>query len=110
MIRDVVIMNNQGLTLFYQNFGQCHSFGDNLDLFSGFMSAIQSFSKQITGGNINLIEISDKQWAFHKNNKYTYLIVAETEDDKEEIKIKTKKISEIFENTYEAELNQFFGK
>ena len=109
MIRDVIILNNGGVPLFYQNFGQCHSFGDDVALISGFISAIQSFSEELVGTDLSLVQMGSKQIAFHKNEHNTYALICDVDDRKDEISTKARKLCEVFENEYKKELASFDG-
>jgi hypothetical protein len=57
MIRNLVILDKNGRSLLSANFGECHSFGDNDALVSGFISAIYLFSRTFNSGTINDIEL-----------------------------------------------------
>ncbi len=110
MIRDIVILNKSGISLFSQNFGECHSFGEDPHLFAGFISAIYSFSESINSGGISKIDLSgDKRILFQKNDKRIYTIICDSTDDIQAMEVKAEKISEIFENEYKEELERFEG-
>jgi hypothetical protein len=110
MIRDVIINTNDGLAIFHQNFGNCHSIDDNMDLFGGFISAIQMLSKKLNESEIQLIELKDKKLAFEKTSILTYVIICDFNDSNDEINLKLKRISKIFEDTYSSELKGFKGE
>jgi len=55
MIRNLVILDKNGRSLLSANFGECHSFGDNEAMVSGFVSAIFSFSKMLSTDSVNEI-------------------------------------------------------
>jgi hypothetical protein len=57
MIRNLVILDKNGHSLLSANFGECHSFGDNDALVSGFISAIYLFSRTFNSGTVNDIEL-----------------------------------------------------
>ncbi len=65
MIRNLFIINH-GIALLKLNFGECHSLGVNDDLIAGFMSAMDSFSKEVTGSSIRSINFKD--YIFHFYN------------------------------------------
>jgi hypothetical protein len=110
MIRDLIITNNYGNTLFSKNFGECHSFGKDVDLFSGFLSAIRMFTESFNLSDIKMITLGDKKMAFHKSKSNVYTIICDTQDEKKDIEIKIEKISEIFERTYQNQLRNFMGE
>jgi hypothetical protein len=57
MIRNLVILDKNGRDLLSSNFGECHSFGDNDDMISGFISAIYTFSKMLSADTVSEIEM-----------------------------------------------------
>ncbi len=110
MIRDVVVLEKSGITLFSQSFGECHSFGTDVQLFSGFISAIQMFSETISGSEISKIGLSDnKNILFQKTDRCIFAVLCDDTDPMNEMEVKTKKISEIFEREYSHNLNSFDG-
>lgn len=109
MIRDVIILHKSGVPLFYQNFGQCHSFGQEINLISGFISAIQMFSEQLAGSQIEMIELMEKKMAFSKSSSTINAIICDKNDTSEIISVKIKKVSEIFENEYTSHIKNFNG-
>jgi hypothetical protein len=58
MIRNLVILDKNGRDLLSSNFGECHSFGDNDDMISGFISAIYTFSKMLSADTVSEIEMT----------------------------------------------------
>jgi hypothetical protein len=109
MIRDVIILHKSGVPLFYQNFGQCHSFGQEINLISGFISAIQMFSEQLAGSQIEMIELMEKKMAFSKSNSTINAIICDKTDTNDVISVKIKKVTEIFENEYKQQIKDFNG-
>jgi hypothetical protein len=57
MIRNLVILDKNGRSLLSANFGECHSFGDNDAIISGFISAIYLFSRTFNSGTMKDIEL-----------------------------------------------------
>jgi hypothetical protein len=110
MIRDILILQHNGILLFHHNFGECSSFGKDIDIFSGFLAAIQSFSLDMIGSKINYLELDDKSLFFHKSESLTYVLISDRADSIEEIKAKSKKIANLFESRYLLELSKFHGE
>ena len=67
MIRDLFIISSEGLSLYHTHFGQCHSISTNADLFSGLISAIQMFCREISGSNIKHLEMDERKMVFHNS-------------------------------------------
>ncbi|MHA1342044.1 MAG: hypothetical protein ACTSRZ_21450 [Promethearchaeota archaeon] len=110
MIRDILILGEGGVTLFSANFGECHSFGENVDLFSSFINALQIFSKNLNYDQIETIKMRTNYMSFHKTDRALYTIVYDLNDNIEEMNVKIRKISEIFENEFAEYLDDFKGE
>ena len=109
MIRDIIVLTHSGVPLCYQNFGDCHQFGEDPTVISGFISALQMFSKKLTQSEVKLVQMVDKKIAFHRTKGLLYAIISEENDPIEEIRVKTRKTAEIFENEYSEAIEEFEG-
>ena len=112
MIRNLLIMNH-GILLVKLNFGECHSFGANDDLVAGFISALDLFSNEITGGSIKAINFEHYTFHFHKDNNVSsnlYVFITDSEEDMEDINFKISKIASLFYNKYSEILKRFRGE
>lgn len=111
IIQNLLISKN-GVLLFSQNYGECHSFGPNPDLISSFLSAIQIFAKETTGDYIETIKFDKINIYFHKDLRdptILYLIAVDLNEDSDEIRRKILKISNLFYSLYSDNLNKFKG-
>ena len=81
MIRNLVILDKNGRSLLSANFGECHSYGDNDALISGFISAIYMFSKTLHADAVNDVELGPISFMLVSQGD---LIFALSADDKDE--------------------------
>ena len=112
MIRNLLVLNH-GVLLVKLNFGECHSFGANDDLVAGFISALDMFSNEITGGSIKTINFENYIFHFYKNQnslKNLYVFITDSEEDEELVNFKINKIASLFYNRYSKILNKFNGE
>ncbi len=111
MIRNLFIINH-GIALLKLNFGECHSLGVNDDLIAGFMSAMDSFSKEVTGSSIRSINFKDYIFHFYNDEETDnnlFVFIADSEEDVELINYKINKIASIFNEKYSDTLKNFNG-
>jgi hypothetical protein len=109
MIRDVIIIAKSGIPLFHKNFGACHSFGADLNMIAGFISALQLFSEELDGSDIRSMEMAQKLVVFHRFQDINYVVICDNSDAIHEIKSKIEKISEIFCHEYHQMIANFNG-
>ena len=86
--------------------------GANNDLVSSFLSAIQIFSKEITGDNLEIVTIDKTHMFFHKDLRdpsILYVIITDITDESEFIKVKILKIADLFYTLYSELLIDFKG-
>ena len=101
-----------GIVLVTQNFGQCHSFGRDINLVSSYLYALQQLSIEITGTAIKSLNFEEIALHFYKDiidPNIFYVIVTDVDDDKDEINFKIQRIAEIFNRNYESILKDFHG-
>jgi hypothetical protein len=112
MIRNIFIIQ-EGIALVKFNFGECHSLSADGHLIAGFMSGLETFTKEITGSSIHTIDIGDYKFHFLKDNSsfnLLYVFLCENESQKAKIDFKMKKTAELFTEQYEEELKNFYGE
>ena len=112
MIRNLLVMNH-GVLLVKLNFGECHSLGANEELVAGFISAMDIFSNEITGGSIKTINFEEYIFHFYKDSNSInnlYVFITDSEEDEEVVNFKINKIASLFYNRYSEVLKQFDGE
>ncbi len=84
----------------------------DMQLMSGFFSAIQSFSKEIAGSCMRSIDFEEIIFHFYIDQNFSelyYVIVTDREYDMKEIQCKILKIKSIFSKQFEKLLHGFCG-
>jgi hypothetical protein len=112
MIRNIFITQN-GISLVKLNFGECHSLGNNEDLVTGFLCALDSFSKEVTGSTIKSMYFDEYKFHFFKDEDYfdlLYVFITEILDDPNEVDFKIRKIASIFAEKYADAMKDFYGE
>lgn len=112
MIRNIFIIQ-EGIPLVKFNFGECHSLSADGNLIAGFMSGLQTFTREITGSSIHTIDMGDYKFHFFKDNdrfNLLYIFLCENDGHDAEIDFKMKRTADLFITRYEKELKTFYGE
>jgi hypothetical protein len=111
LIQNIFIFK-AGIALVNQNFGQCHALGNDINLVSSYLYAIQQLSLEITGTSIKSLNFEKIAFHFYRDpndSNIFYVVVSDVDDNLEDINFKIHKISEIFNKTYNNYLQEFHG-
>jgi len=81
MIRNLVILDKNGSHLLSANFGECHSFGDNDAIVSGFISAIFTFSKMLSADSVNEIRLGALSFMLLSQGDLIFALSADDDAD-----------------------------
>ena len=111
LIQNIFIFK-AGVALVNQNFGHCHALGNDINLVSSYLYALQQISLEITGTPIKSVNFEKIAFHFYKDPydpNIFYVIVTDINDDLEEIKFKIHRIAEIFDQSYKETLEEFYG-
>ncbi len=109
MLRDLLILERSGVLLFKKNFGECHSFGSDPDLISGFLAAIVHYASIASDQPLGGIDFGTLKMAIKSNKDRIYAILYENTDDYKVMQTRLQKIIELFETKHEKELIMFNG-
>lgn len=111
ILQSVFIIQN-GVLLVSQNFRSDHSLGTDMQLVSGFISAIQSFSRELTGSAVKTINFENFTFHFYKDPDYEnllYVMVTKIDYELKEIRCKILKIASVFSKAYSGKIDSFDG-
>jgi hypothetical protein len=111
LIQNIFIFK-AGVALVNQNFGQCHALGNDINLISSYLYALQQISLEITGTSIKSLNFEKISFHFYKDPydpNIFYVVVTDVDDNLEEINFKIHRIAEIFDKTYKNYLQEFHG-
>jgi small GTP-binding protein len=112
MLHSVYIIKNGALLVEY-NFGADKSLNGDMCLVSGFISAIQSFSKELTGSVIKTINFESYTFHFYKDlDEYglIYVLVSDKEYNIKEINCKIRKIASKFTRSHANNIDKYKGR
>ncbi|MFX1257969.1 MAG: Rab family GTPase [Promethearchaeota archaeon] len=96
-----------------QSYNKSYSLGSDINLISCFITAIQSFSRELTGSNMKTIAFENFIVHFYKNSNYPsllFVIVTDLNFNPNEINCKICKIVSAFLNQYKSSINNFNGE
>ncbi|MFX1336994.1 MAG: hypothetical protein ACFFDK_00135 [Promethearchaeota archaeon] len=111
MIQNLFVVKD-GIALVNQNFGECHSLTQDIDLITSYISALQMISEEITGSSMRSINFDEITFHFYKDtNKLGlfYILVVDINDNQGDISNKIRKISELFNQLYFQKIEHFNG-
>ena len=80
MIRNLIIIDEDGRALLSANFGECHSLGQDNEMVSGFISAVYSFSKMFEAENVDSIKLGALSFVLMSKGNLVFALSADDED------------------------------
>ena len=100
MIRNLIIIDKDGRAILSANYGDCHSFGDDEDLMSGFISAVYGFSRFLEAKTLDQIRLGTLTFILMSKGNLVFALSADDEDISEH-KMTLVKIVDLFEDLYD---------
>ncbi|TFG31701.1 hypothetical protein EU528_05425 [Candidatus Thorarchaeota archaeon] len=100
MIRNLIIIDANGRGLLSANFGECHSFGEDNELVSGFISAVYSFSKMVDAETVDEIQLGNLTFLLISKGNLVFALSADDENSIEH-KATLVRIIDLFEDLYD---------
>lgn len=80
MIRNLIIIDKNGRALLSTNFGECHSFGEDNEMVTGFISAVYSFSKMFEAETVDEIQLGKLTFILMSKGNLVFALSADDED------------------------------
>lgn len=111
MIRNIFIIKN-GIPLVVINFGACHSLGNDDDLISGFIYVFGTFSRELTGDMIKIIDFESYKMYFYEdktNLDLLFVFIYEVNIKSKAIEFKIRKVVSLFNEKYSQRISEFDG-
>jgi hypothetical protein len=99
MIRNLVILDRNGRHLLSSNFGECHSFGDNDSMVSGFISAIYAFSKMLSMDTVSEIELGSLSFMLASKGDLVFALSSDDKTDQTD-RVVFRQIMDLFVSRY----------
>ncbi len=100
MIRNLIIIDENGRALLTANYGECHSLGDDNDMISGFISAVYGFANVVNSTSVDEIQLGTLTFILQSKGN---LVFALSMDDRNLIEHRKTlaKIIDLFEDLYD---------
>jgi len=100
MIRNLIIIEENGRALLTANYGDCHSLGEDNDMISGFISAVYGFANVVNSTSVDEIQLGDLTFILQSKGN---LVFALSMDDGNltQHRITLAKIVDLFEDLYD---------
>jgi len=100
MIRNLIIIDENGRALLTANYGECHSLGEDNDMISGFISAVYGFAKVVDSTSVDEIQLGNLTFILQSKGN---LVFALSMDDRNltEHRKTLAKIIDLFEDLYD---------
>ncbi len=104
VLQDIWILDKAGIVVFHRTFGELDA-----QLFGGLMSALNSFSKNLSEEGLTSFEISKKKFAIYRRKKFLFVGNAATKVKEKRIFKELEIIADKFFQTYEDILENWQG-
>ncbi len=99
MIRNLSILSSSGHSLVSAYFGECHSFGDDQNLVTGFITALHSMGQSLAGRGVDEIHLGPLHFAILSERDLLFAIAVEDEPP-EDAKVSLTRIADLFLERY----------
>jgi hypothetical protein len=80
MIRNLIIIDENGRALLSANFGECHSLGEDNDMISGFISAVYGFAKIVNSTSVDEIQLGTLTFLLKSKGNLVFALSADDEN------------------------------
>jgi len=100
MIRNLIIIDSTGRALLSANFGECHSFGEDDVMVSGFISAVYGFAKMLEAKTLDQIQLGPLTFMLMSKGNLVFALSADDENIPDH-KTTLVKIIDLFEDLYD---------
>ena len=80
MIRNLIIIDSTGRALLSANFGECHSFGEDDEMVSGFISAVYRFAKMLEAKTLDQIQLGNLTFLLMSKGNLVFALSADDEN------------------------------
>jgi hypothetical protein len=99
MIRNLSILDSSGRSLVSAYFGECHSFGDDENLVTGFITALHSMGQTLAGRGVDEIHLGPLRFVILSERNILFAIAVEDEPP-EDAKVALTRIADLFLERY----------
>lgn len=100
MIRNLIIIDENGRAILSANFGECHSLGEDDEMVSGFISAVYSFSKIMEAESLDAIQLGQLSFILMSTGNLVFALSAD-DNDTTAHKATLSTVIDLFEDLYD---------
>ncbi len=106
VLQDIWIMHNSGIVVFHRAFSESVS----PQLFGAMMSALNTFSEQLTDGGLSNFELNNKRFTIIKKSNLIFVANSSKQFNQKKVNREIEKISKKFVKLYSKELENYQGR
>ncbi len=106
MLQDVWILHKSGIVIFHRPFKESVS----PQLFGAMMSALNTFSEQLSDGGLSNFELNNKRFTLFKTSKLIFIANSSKQFNQKKINRELEKISKKFLKLYSKDLENYKGR
>ena len=109
MIQNLIILKDS-LTIYNENFGDCHKLHSNPMLLSAFFDALLNFSYEFEQGNLEQVSFKNALVHFYNENRLLFIAISDLEDTQDKILPKLKITAKLFQEKYSDIIEDYSGE
>lgn len=106
VLQDVWILHKSGIVVFHRPFEESVA----PQLFGAMMSALNSFSEQLTDGGLSNFELNNKRFTIIKKSNLIFVANSSKQFNQKKVNRELEKISKKFLKLYSGELEKYKGR
>ena len=106
MLQDVWILHNSGIVVFHRPFKESVS----PQLFGAMMSALNTFSEQLTDGGLSNFELNNKRFTIIKKQNLLFVANSSKQFNQKKVNRILEKVSKKFLKLYSKDLEKYSGR
>ena len=106
VLQDVWILHKSGIVVFHRPFEESVA----PQLFGAMMSALNSFSEQLTDGGLSNFELKNKRFTIIKKSNLIFVANSSKQYNQKKVNRELEKISKKFLKLYSGELEKYKGR
>ena len=106
ILQDIWIMHKSGIVVFHRAFSESVS----PQLFGAMMSALNTFSEQLSNGGLSNFELNNKRFTIIKKSNLIFVANSSKQFNQKKVNREIEKISKKFIKLYSKELENYQGR
>ena len=106
VLQDVWILHKSGIVVFHRPFNE----SVEPQLFGAMMSALNTFSEQLTDGGLSNFELNNKRFTIIKRSNLLFVAISSKQFNLKKVNRELEKISKKFIKLYSEDLENYKGR